>query len=166
MNLYQRLGYLVLGSRLRRISESFLSEINRAYQQEGIEFDASWFPVFYLLSQHDTLSIKELSEQIEVSHPAASQLIASLKNKGLLTSTTDAADGRKQQVTFTPKGRELLARIKPVWEAVEQSMNEMMDMELGCKELLPAIKALETALQSYPLANRISRNISNKKSKP
>jgi len=45
-------------------------------------------------------------------------------------------------------------------------MNEMMDTELGCKELLPAIKALETALQSYPLANRISRNISNKKSKP
>jgi DNA-binding MarR family transcriptional regulator len=165
MNLYQRVGYLALGSRLRRISESFLSEINRAYQQEGIEFDASWFPVFYLLAQHDTLSIKELSEQIEVSHPAASQLITNLKNKGLLTSTTDAVDGRKQQVTFTPKGRELLAQIKPVWEAVEKSMNEMMDSELGCKELLPSIKALESALQSYPLANRISRNISNQKSK-
>jgi DNA-binding MarR family transcriptional regulator len=161
MNFYQRLGYLVLGSRLRRISESFLSEINRAYQQEGIEFEASWFPVFYLLSQHDTLSIKELSEQIEVSHPAASQLITNLKQKGLLVTTTSTTDGRKQQVTFSNKGRELLTQIKPVWDAVELSMNAMMDSELGCKELLPAITALESALQSYPLANRISRNIHN-----
>jgi len=58
MNLYQRLGFLVLGSRLRRISDSFLSEITRAYQNEGIEFDASWFPVFYLLAENDSLSIK------------------------------------------------------------------------------------------------------------
>ncbi len=167
MNLYQRVGYLALGSRLRRISESFLSEINRAYQQEGIEFEASWFPVFYLLSQHDTLSIKELSEQTEVSHPAASQLITNLKNKGLLQTTTNTTDARKQQVTFSEKGRELLEQIKPVWTAVEKSMNEMMDSELGCKELLPAIKALESALQSYPLASRIGRNISNQKnSKP
>ena len=165
MNLYKRLGYLVLGSRLRRISESFLSEINRAYQQEGIEFEASWFPVFYLLSQHNTLSIKELSEQIEISHPAASQLITNLKQKNLLTTTTNAKDGRKQQVTFTDKGRELLTRIKPVWEAVDTSMNEMMNSELGCKELLPAITALESALQTYPLANRINRNIS-KQSNP
>ncbi|WP_184548889.1 MarR family winged helix-turn-helix transcriptional regulator [Mucilaginibacter sp. FT3.2] len=168
MNLYQRLGYLVLGSRLRRISESFLSEINRAYQQEGIEFEASWFPVFYLLSQHDTLSIKELSDQTEVSHPAASQLITNLKNRGLLVSTTSVVDARRQQVTFSPKGRGLLEQIKPVWAAVEKSMNEMMDSELGCKELLPAITALESALQSYPLSNRIGRNINNqaKNSKP
>jgi hypothetical protein len=79
MNLYEGLGYLVLGSRLRRLSENFLSEINQAYQQAGIDFDASWFPVFYLLSKNDALSIKELSEQTEVSHPAASQLISNLK---------------------------------------------------------------------------------------
>ncbi len=41
MNFYQNLGYLVLGSRLRRLSEAFLSEINRVYQNEGIDFDAS-----------------------------------------------------------------------------------------------------------------------------
>ena len=100
MNLYQSLGYLVLGSRLRRLSESFLSEINRAYQNEGIDFDASWFPVFYLLSKNDKLSIKELSEQTEVSHPAASQLIANLKNRKLVTSATCTDDGRRYLLLF------------------------------------------------------------------
>lgn len=84
MNLYQDRGYLVLGSRLRRLSESFLAEINRAYQNAGIDFDASWFPAFYLLSKKNQLSIKELSEQTGVSHPAASQLITNLKTGSLL----------------------------------------------------------------------------------
>lgn len=166
MNLYKRLGYLVLGSRLRRISEAFLAEINRAYQTAGIEFDASWFPVFYLLSQHDTLSIKELSKQIEVSHPAASQLIANLKKKDLVITATSAQDGRKQMVKLSEKGRQLLVSIMPIWDAIQISMTEMMDAELGYKELFPAITALESALQSYPLADRIGRNLTKQINKP
>jgi len=161
MNLYQRLGFLVLGSRLRRISEYFLSEITRAYQQEGIEFDASWFPVFYLLSKNDALSIKELSEQTEVSHPAASQLITGLKNKGLVTTTTSAEDGRKQLVAFTEKGRELLDRVLPVWDAILLSMEEMTESQPDCKPLLPAITALETAFQNTGLADRIEEKLAN-----
>jgi DNA-binding MarR family transcriptional regulator len=159
MNLYQSLGYLVLGSRLRRLSESFLSEINRAYQNEGIDFDASWFPVFYLLSKNDSLSIKELSEQTEVSHPAASQLIANLKNKNLVTSATCADDGRRQLVQLTFEGRELLAKILPVWEAILLTMGDLMEQEPGCRELLPAISALENAFKQTTLADRIGNKL-------
>jgi DNA-binding MarR family transcriptional regulator len=161
MNLYQRLGFLVLGSRLRRISDSFLAEITRAYQNEGIEFDASWFPVFYLLAENDALSIKELSEQTEVSHPAASQLITGLKNKGLVTTTTSAEDGRKQLVTLTEKGRELLMNVQPVWDAILSSMDEMVNNQPGCEQLLPSITALETALLADRLADRINEHLVN-----
>ena len=156
MNLYQSLGYLVLGSRLRRLSESFLAEINRAYQNEGIDFDASWFPVFYLLSKNDSLSIKELSEQMEVSHPAASQLITNLKNKNLVTSATCADDGRRQLVQLTEEGRELLSEILPVWDAILLAMDDLLAAEPGCRELLPAISALENAFKTINLADRIS----------
>jgi DNA-binding MarR family transcriptional regulator len=161
MNLYQRLGFLVLGSRLRRVSDSFLSEITRAYQNEGIEFDASWFPVFYLLAENDSLSIKELSEQTEVSHPAASQLITGLKNKGLVAATTCTEDGRKQLITFTAKGREVLEQVQPVWDAITLSMDEVMNNEPETKQLMAAITALETAFQSTALSERIERHLSN-----
>jgi len=160
MNLYQRLGYLVLGSRLRRISEYFLAEITRAYQNEGIEFDASWFPVFYLLSQNNSLSIKELSEQTGVTHPAASQLVTNLKQKGLLMATTSITDARKQLITLTPKGRLLLAEVLPVWDALLQAMEEIANNEPGCHDLLPAITSLENALQSFSLADKISEHLS------
>ncbi|NHA08068.1 winged helix-turn-helix transcriptional regulator [Mucilaginibacter sp. HC2] len=159
MNLYQSLGYLVLGSRLRRLSEAFLAEINRAYQNEGIDFDASWFPVFYLLSKNEALSIKELSEQIEVSHPAASQLITNLKNRKLVTSATCADDGRRQLVTLTDSGRELLTQILPMWDAISTAMTELVESDEIAKQLLPAITGLETAFRQTNLAEVISQKL-------
>lgn len=160
MNLYQSLGYLVLGSRLRRLSENFLSEINKAYQNEGIEFDASWFPVFYLLSKNDALPIKELSEQTEVSHPAASQLITNLKNKNLVTSVTCSDDGRRQLVTLTVKGRALLNDILPVWDAVVTSMEELTAESTQSESLLPAIGAMEDIFRQNSLSKKIGDKLS------
>jgi DNA-binding MarR family transcriptional regulator len=160
MNLYQSLGYLVLGSRLLRLSEAFLSEINRAYQNEGIDFDASWFPVFYLLSKNDALSIKELSEQTEVSHPAASQLIANLKNKNLVTTVTCVDDGRRQLVTLTDNGRQLLNDVLPVWDAVSASMTELTALDEESESLLPAIAAMENIFRQNSLSEKITENLS------
>lgn len=162
MNLYQSLGYLVLGSRLRRLSESFLAEINKAYKNEGIDFDASWFPVFYLLSKNESLSIKELSEQTEVSHPAASQLITNLKNRKLVTSVTCADDGRRQMVQLTDSGRKLLAQIIPVWDAILLTMEDVINNDATCKDLLPSIGALENAFKAANLADRISDKLNIK----
>ena len=159
MNFYQTLGPLILGSRLRRLSESFLADVNRTYQNEGIDFDASWFPVFYLLSKNDALSIKELSEQTEVSHPAASQLIANLKNRNLVTSITCADDGRRQLVQLTLKGRDLLHQIVPVWDAITLAMDELLLGDAACKQLLPSISALEQAFKSTSLSERIGNKL-------
>ena len=159
MNLYQSLGYLVLGSRLRRLSENFLAEINRAYQNEGIDFDAAWFPVFYLLSKNDALSIKELSELTEVSHPAASQLITNLKNKKLVTSATCNDDGRRQLVTLTDDGRALLAQILPVWDAILAAMDDLVADVPECQKLLPGIAALEQAFKQNDLAEMIGSKL-------
>ena len=159
MNFYQNLGYLVLGSRLRRLSEAFLSEINRAYQSEGIDFDASWFPVFYLLSKNGSLSIKELSDQTEVSHPAASQLITNLKNKKLVATTTCTDDGRRQLVQLTEKGQQLLRQVLPVWDAVTLAMQQLAAGEPGCHDILPAITALEDPFRSVNLSGMIHENL-------
>lgn len=159
MNLYQSLGYLVLGSRLRRLSDAFLSEINRAYQQAGIEFDASWFPAFYLLSKNDSLSIKRLSEETGVSHPAASQLITNLKAKKLVTTATCTDDGRRQLVQLTESGKALLQQVVPVWDAVSKSMEELVADEPLCRGLLPAITALENSFRTANLADKISEKL-------
>jgi DNA-binding MarR family transcriptional regulator len=164
MNFYESLGYLVFGSRLRRLSEAFLSEINKTYQAAGIEFDASWFPVFYLLSKNESLSIKELSDITGVSHPAASQLVTNLKSKKLLKTTTCTDDGRRQLVQLTRAGHVLLDRILPVWDALSLTMEEMISSEAECQHLLPAISALENKFRAVSLSDKIGEKLSTLKS--
>src|SRR3954453_15581141 len=103
MKFYQDLGFLVFGSRLKRLGDTFLNDVNRLYKNRKIQFDASWFPVFYILSQKKEVSIKEISDSLKVSHSAISQLISSLQEKGLIKSVTSKKDARHKAITFTAK---------------------------------------------------------------
>ena len=163
MNFYEELGYLVLGSRMRRLSEAFLSEINKTYQAAGIAFDASWFPVFYLLSKKESISIKELSDTTGVSHPAASQLVTNLKNKKLLKTTTSSTDGRLQLVQLTKAGRSLQEQIIPVWEAIRQTMEELVHSDAESEHLLAAITAVEKSFRALSLSEKISEKLEEAK---
>lgn len=156
MNYYQSLGYLVLGSRLKRLSELFLSEVNKAYRAEGIVFETTWFPVFYLLSKNNALSIQELCEQIEVTHPAASQLVTNLKSKGLVMSTTSPDDARKQLVTLTPEGKKLLKKIMPIWDAISEAMEEVAGGKPESDAILETLTRLETAFKAVNVVDLIT----------
>jgi DNA-binding MarR family transcriptional regulator len=159
MNYYQSLGYLVLGSRLRRLSELFLSEVNKAYRSEGIVFETTWFPVFYLLSAHNSLSIQELCEQIEVSHPAASQLVSNLKSKGLVLTTTSTEDARKQLVKLSPAGKKLLKKVLPMWDAIRETMEEVAGGKQAGDAFLNELSVLEAAFKSVNVAGRIKEKV-------
>jgi DNA-binding MarR family transcriptional regulator len=159
MNYYQSLGYLVLGSRLRRLSEVFLSEVNKAYRSEGIVFETTWFPVFYLLSENNSLSIQELCEQIEVSHPAVSQLVTNLKSKGLVITTTSPDDARKQLVKLAPEGKELLKKLLPMWDAIRSTMEELAGGKPASDVILNELTILESAFKSANIAALINEKI-------
>ncbi|WP_175470531.1 MarR family winged helix-turn-helix transcriptional regulator [Pedobacter hartonius] len=159
MNYYQSLGYLVLGSRLKRLSELFLSEVNRTYRSEGIVFETTWFPIFYLLSENNSLSIQELCEEIEVSHPAASQLVTNLKGKGLVMTTTSSEDARKQLVKLTPEGKKLLKKLLPMWESIRETMEEVAGGKPASDAILNELTTLEAAFKSADIAARVKAKI-------
>jgi len=159
MNYYQSLGYLVLGSRLKRLSEVFLSEINKAYRSEGIVFETTWFPVFYLLSEHKSLSIQELCEQIEVTHPAASQLVTNLKSKGLVMTTTSKEDARKQLVKLSPEGKKLLKKILPIWDAIREIMEEVAGGKPESQVILNTLTTLEEAFKATNIVEKITKKL-------
>ncbi len=126
MNFYQEVGLLVFGTRLKRLSDYFLGEINKVYADLNIDFEASWFGVFFLLDKHKSLSMYEIAETLEVSHSAISQLTKNLQDKNLLQITPSTDDKRKKIIALTNEGRVLLEKIKPVWVALEQTMTTLM----------------------------------------
>jgi DNA-binding MarR family transcriptional regulator len=159
MNFYQDLGFLVFGSRLKRLGDTFINDVNKVYKNHKIDFDASWFPVFYILSQKKEISIKEIADELKVSHSAISQLTSSLQEKGLIKSVVSKKDARHKAITFTAKGEKLLQKIKPVWNALEKAMNELVEDAASSKKILKALTAIETGLQHKDLFERIDAHL-------
>ena len=162
MDFYQSLGYLIVGSRMRRLSEYLLGEINKVYQEEEMGFDASWFPLFYVLSQEQEVSIRELADRIQVSHSAVSQLVSNLKKRGLVRSSAAERDARKQLIRFTPEGIQILEKIRPVWQSLTNVMEEMAGGNREIAGLLSSITALETEFAVESLSSRMHEEIMNK----
>ena len=159
MNFYRDIGFLVFGSRLRRLSEQFLNDVNRIYRHHKIEFDASWFPVFYLLAQKEEVSIKNISDALSTSHSAASQMVASLQQKGLIKSAVSKKDARHKVITLTAKGEKLLQKIKPVWNALQKAMEELAMEDAKSKKILEALSATEQSLEKKSLYERIEQHL-------
>ncbi len=159
MAFYEQTGVLVFGSRLRRLSESFLADVNRIYKFHGIPFDASWFPIFYLLSGEESLSIRDLSEALETSHSAASQLVSKLQEKGLLKTVADKSDARRKKVAFTAKGQKLLKQVKPIWKAVQAAMDELLQESPENRQFMAAIWSTEQSLAQQSVFNRIEKHL-------
>ena len=159
MNFYQQLGFLVFGSRLKRLGDTFINDVNRVYKNHKIDFDASWFPVFYILSQRKEVSIKEISGELNVSHSAISQLVSGLQQKGLIKSVASKKDARHKAITFTAKGEKLLKKIKPVWIALQKAMEELTAENTPSKKVLPALAGIEESIQDKNLFERIEQHL-------
>jgi DNA-binding MarR family transcriptional regulator len=157
MNFYESLGYLVLGSRLRRLSETFLGDVNRIYSSHKLKFDAAWFPVFYILSRQQSVSIKDIADELVISHSSVSQLVSALQQKGLIKTTTDAGDARRKVVEFTAKGRKLQQQIEPVWKALSHAMEELVNEGKHSKALLKTIGETEQLMAEKSLFDRVTQ---------
>lgn len=159
MNFYQSLGPLILGSRLRRISEYFIAELNKVYQEQKIAFDASWFPVFYILAQQHPVTLRDIADRLQISHSAVSQLISNLKRRQLVETEVSDEDARRQLVRLTRDGNELLAQVTPIWTSIAVAMSQMGNQNAAISSLLPNITAIEQAFLQKGLSERIMESI-------
>ena len=159
MSFYPSLGFLVFGSRLRRLSEYFLMEVNKVYEQAGIPFDASWFPVFYVLSKQQPVPLIDIADTLEISHSAVSQMVTSLRKKGLVKTAPCPDDGRRQLVMLTKKGEDLLQQVQPIWTAISGAMTQLTASHKQSRQILDAIAQVEQAVQQVPLSARITTEL-------
>ena len=154
-SLYHDLGFLILGSRLRRMSEYFLAEVNKVYQELGLPFEAGWFPLFFILAREQQVSIRQVADELMTSHSAISQLVAKLKERELITSFESSEDRRIQLIGLSEQGMQLKNRLQPVWESISKSMEDMETTYPDVAHFLPAVARLEQHFESQPLSGII-----------
>jgi DNA-binding MarR family transcriptional regulator len=68
------------------------------------------FGILMHLYRSNNCGISHLGEYMDISAPAASQLVDRLVQHGLVERTEDPNDRRAKQLALTPKGRELIEK--------------------------------------------------------
>jgi DNA-binding MarR family transcriptional regulator len=104
------------------------------------------FGILMHIHYRHSCGISHLSEHLDVSAPAASQLVDRLVQHGLLERTEDPNDRRAKVLALTPKGRELIetgivARTRWVDELIQSLPPEEYD------EVASALSALTDAVR-------------------
>ena len=105
----------------RRVSADFA----RLYGDRfGITI-AEW-RVLAHLSQHDSVSVREIHERADMDKPKISRAAARLEQAGLIEKREGATDRRLVSLTLSDKGREMVAAIGPLAEEFESEIDDLL----------------------------------------
>lgn len=153
MNFYSQVGKVALGSRLRRLSETFMEDAAKIYALYETNLDPKWFPVFYVLVQQESASITEIAQKIGHSHPSVSQIVKEMSRKGFIKTEKSAEDARVSIVKLADTGRQIIPNLEKqqldVTQVVEDLLAEMQH------DLWRAIEEVEFLLTNKSFFDRV-----------
>ena len=105
-------GQKRLAAGLRRLAQSFtlrsLQEWRGYVKSSGLSIPQ--YIVLMQLLHGGSCGVHQIGEKLEVSSPAASQLVDRLVQAGLAERSESREDRRARRVSLTQKGRELVSR--------------------------------------------------------
>ena len=153
MDFFTHAGVLALGSRLRRLSETFTAEAAQVFALYDVELDPKWFPVFYALSNRGEASVSVIAREIGHSHASVSQIVGEMKRAGLVGTRRGDVDGRLSVVRLSAKGRDLLPKIEPQYRDVRRAVEDLL-AAAPCN-LWTAIEETERLLEQKSFLERV-----------
>lgn len=152
-DIVRALGYLCLGSRLKRIGEQVQADTQRIMEHMDVDLQAGQYPLLAAIDRLGPLSIGELSEALGVTQPGVTRAAGLLAEAGYLTARKEKGDQRIRRLSLTPEGVVLIARSKKeIWPTIEAAVREVCDALDG--NLLDRLDQLEDALQDKSLHRR------------
>lgn len=148
-----RTGKLALGTRLRRLGEQFMEDAAKVLEMYGVAINPKWFPVFYVLSEADSLSITEIARQIGHTHPSVSQIVKEMQQKGIIVSEKSKEDARVNSIRLSELGREMERRMQIQYLDVREAVEEVLDQTRH--DLWKAMEEIEYVLSKKDFFTRV-----------
>lgn len=152
MDVFQSLGKVALGSRLRRLGDVFAADAARIYEVYDVELQPKWFPVFHLLSRDGESSVTTMAKRIGCTHPVVSQAVKEMTRAGLV-EPAESGDARRTVVRLSERGQAMVPNLElqmeDVREAVETLLGQMQS------DFWKAIEEIESLLEEKNLYARV-----------
>lgn len=150
-------GGSAIGKRLRKLSSLIDQDAKRVYQAQGIEFEQRWFGLLNQLILNGPMSVKDIASALGITHVSVSEARKSLEAKKLIRATPDKADKRQRLLSLTQKGQTLIARLYPVWQALDDASEELNS---ETEDIAAALDRLSAALERKSLLARTIARLS------
>jgi DNA-binding MarR family transcriptional regulator len=152
-DVVRALGFLCLGSRLRRIGERLQADTQRIMDEMGVPLQASQYPFLAAVDRLGALTIGELADAVGITQPGATRSVAQLVALGMLAARQAPDDQRRKLISLTKKGRQLVDEAKrAVWPRIEDAVTDLCGGLSG--PLLEQLAAIEDGLAVRPLARQ------------
>jgi DNA-binding MarR family transcriptional regulator/GNAT superfamily N-acetyltransferase len=153
MSFYDTVGKLAIGSRLRSLTEKITEDAAQIYRLYGIDMNPKWFPVFYILSGGDTMTVTAIAKEIGHSHPSVSKIISEMSEKGLVKEKKDKSDGRRNMVSLSSRGQDVTEKIQDQYKDVNSAITELSAG--ATNDLWKAVEEWEFLLEQRTLLRRV-----------
>lgn len=155
-DIIRSLGYLALGSRLKRIGEQLQADTQRLLDRLEVPVQSSQYPLLAALDRLGPLPVGELAQSLGITQPGVTRSVSLLAGLGLVEAIQSAGDQRRRMVSLTKKGQRLVDTGKrDVWPRIESAVADL------CKDLsgplLDQLAALEDGLAAAPLDRRVEK---------
>jgi len=154
MDYFKTVGGLGLGSRLRRLSDTYFGEVKTLYAQRGFEFEPRFFPLFSLLHQSGDTTVTDAATKLKLTHPHISQLCKDMTKQGLLKIKKNPTDSRSRVITLSQKGTDLAASLLPLWADIQRGVDEVIQQ--SDPDFLSALDRMESILRRQPFSERVN----------
>lgn len=149
------LGFLFLGSRMKRLAERMQADATKIFEAGG---HGRLLPAFNVvlatLDLQGEATIGELGDLIGVSQPAITRTVSAMVESGLVTNETHEGDQRIKVVRLTDDGRRKVAHLKATaWRQIREAARDL-SVEAGSADILERLAAYEAKLVEKPLNTR------------
>jgi len=152
--------YSNLGTRLRHLIQQLDGDVSESYSILGIDnYKPRYTSVFRALIQNKAMSIKKLTELINVSQPAITQTVNEMEKRRLITRL-DSDDARERKITLTAEGLALIPKLEAQWQATVAAANSL-EKELP-NSLIDTVNAAIDALAKESFKKRMAIDITEK----
>ncbi len=153
MKIFEDLGRVALGSRLRFMSETITADAAQIYRQYGIEMNPKWFPVFFVLSKESEKTITSIADDIGHSHVSVSKIVREMIKAGLVAESASKEDRRRTLVSLSKRGQKIAVQIEDQYKDVQSAVEELSAQ--ASHDLWKALEEWEYLLSNKSLFQRV-----------
>ncbi|MBZ9817801.1 MarR family winged helix-turn-helix transcriptional regulator [Mesorhizobium sp. CA7] len=153
-DVLRSLGFLCLGSRMKRIGEQLQADTQRVLDRLDTRIQSSQYPLLAALDRLGPVPVGELARSLGIAQPGVTRSVALLAELGLVEVNPSQDDQRRRIVSLSRNGRRLVDQAKrEIWPSIENAVGDLCADLSG--PLLGQLAAIEDRLAATPLHRRV-----------